>query len=352
MATFSTNQVKHLYVAKALDTSLDTVGDVKFSAVGDKQIALNYVGHDGVVRSDIIDLNNLIYAKAIKASAMAEYLDSSYVACGTAVANQSYILKVIIDSFGSLGEEDKGFIFAEYTAKTGDAAKNILAGLAVNLANNAAKAAYSPLINVYVTTQSAGQSLTLNTNAWKVEAGASESTVAAYGSLAGIVIEAAEQDWKLGKGTYEFLRFNVTASPIVSAGVETRWATVTKGTTHPSGKVKNSKKIADLEWFCMGERGDMYRDISWPDSFTFTPEVNSAATYGYHVLELAFFYAGDAEDVQKSPKEIVLVTPAEGDTTYTAINAIIGTASSGAASGTLNKAIYDSGLTNYVAQLS
>lgn len=310
MATFSTNQVKHLYVAKALDSDLDTLGDIKFANVGDKQIALKYVGNDGKVRSDLINLDKLVYAKGIKAATMAQYLDSSYVACSAAVANQSYILKVIIDSFSSLAEEDKGFIFAEYTAKSGDATKNVLAGLAVNLAKNASKAAYSPVINVYVTTQSAGQSLTLGTNAWKVNASDAESTVAAYGSLAGLVIEAADQPWTLGKEAFNLLRFNVSADKIVSSGVETTWATITKGTTHPTAAIKNGKKIADLEWFCMGERGDVYRDISWPNSFTFNPIVNPAADYGYDIIELAFYYDGDAEDVQKSPKEIVLAIPA------------------------------------------
>ena len=324
MPTFSTNQVKHLYVAKAVDANLDTVGDIKFAAAGDNEVVFKYAGNDGVVRSDIINLDKLIYAKAFKASASDVYLDSAYVACGSAVANQQYILKVIIDSFSSLSEEDKGFIFAEYTAKSGDAAKNILAGLAINLAKNAKVAAYSPVINVYVTTQSAGQSLTIGTNAWKVNASDAESTVVAYGSLAGIVIEAADQPWALGKEGFNLLKFNVTADTIVSSGVETTWATITKGTTHATAALHNSKRIADLEWFCMGERGDMYRDISWPNSFTFTPLVNPAATYGYHILELAFYYSGDAEDVQKSPKEIVIVAPAEGATTYTVINNVIG----------------------------
>ena len=53
MATFSTNQVKHLYVAKAVDSSLDTIGDIKFSAAGDNQIIAKYVGNDGIVRTDL-----------------------------------------------------------------------------------------------------------------------------------------------------------------------------------------------------------------------------------------------------------------------------------------------------------
>ena len=162
----------------------------------------------------------------------------------------------------------------------------------------------------------------IGTNAWKVNASDAESTVVAYGSLAGIVIEAADQPWALGKESFNLLKFNVTTAKIIASGVETDWATITKGTTHPTAALQNGKKIADLEWFCAGERGDVYRDISWPNSFTFTPLVNPDATYGYHLIELAFYYDGDAEDVQKSPKEIVIVAPAEGATTYTVINAV------------------------------
>ena len=332
MATFSTNQAKHLYVAKAVDTNLDTVGDIAAVAAGDKDIVLKYVGNDGVVRSDIINTDNIVYAKAIKASSMEQFLDSSYVAVNTVAANQHYILKVIIDSFSSLGEEDKGFIFADYMSKSTDAAKEILAGLAVNLAKNATKAAYNPLINVYVTTKSAGQTLTVGTDTWKVNASDAPATVAAYGTLAGLVIEAADQSWTLGKEAFELLKFNVTASKIISGGVEVNWATVTKGTTHVNPALKNSKKIADLEWFCMGERGDVYRGMGYPNNFEFSPLVNPAAQYGYHVIDIAYFYAGDAEDIQKSPKEIVIVAPAEGDTTYTVINAVAGAINTAAGS--------------------
>lgn len=185
MATFSTNQVKHLYVAKAVDTNLDTVGDIACSAAGDDDIVLKYVGNDGKVRSDIINTKKIVYAKAVKASSMAQYLDSAYVACGTAVANQSYILRVVIDSFSSLSEEDKGFIFAEYTSKTGDAAKNILAGLAVSLAKNAAVAAYNPLIKVYLTTAASGSVASANLT----EVTASTAISSLTGSYLGLVIQ-------------------------------------------------------------------------------------------------------------------------------------------------------------------
>jgi len=322
MATFSTNQVKHLYVAKAVDSSLDNVGDIKFIAAGDGQIAAKYVGNDGVVRTDLIDLASL-KGKAVKASSMAGYLKSAYVASASAVAGQHYILKVTIDQFGGMSDEDKGFIFADYLAKSGDAAKEVLAGLAVNLAKNASKAAYNQLIKVYVTTAaSASTALTPGTNLWEVSARDDEATVAAYGSLTAIIIEAAEQPWILGRAQYEKLYFSVAADSIIANGLEASWASIVYDVAHPSDAIQNSKKIADLEYFCMGERGDIYRNVGWPNSFEFKPLVNASAQYGYHVIELTWAYQGDAEDIQKSPKELVIVAPAEGATTYTLINAV------------------------------
>ena len=323
MATYSTNQVKQLYVAKAVNADLENVGDIKFSAAGDGQIIAKYKGNDGVVRTDLINLDTL-KGKAIKASSMAENLESAFIASTSAVAGQDYILKVTCTEFGGMTPEDKGFILADYRAKSGDAAKNVLAGLAVALANNAAKAAYSKVINVFVTTAASASTSLTSSNLWAVEAGADAATVAAHGALTAIIVEAAEQPWSLGKSDGARVSIEVSADPIMSAGIETAWATVTKNVAHPSGPVKNSKKIADLEWFAFGERADIYRGIGYPNNFEFVPLVNPAAAYGYHVIELTWAYQGDAEDIQKSPKELVIVSPAEGDTTYTVINAVAG----------------------------
>ena len=321
MATYSTNQVKQLYVAKAVNADLENVGDIKFSAAGDGQIIAKYKGNDGVVRTDLINLDTL-KGKAIKASSMAENLESAFIASTSAVAGQDYILKVTCTEFGGMTPEDKGFILADYRAKSGDAAKNVLAGLAVALANNAAKAAYSKVINVFVTTAASASTSLTSSNLWAVEAGADAATVAAHGALTAIIVEAAEQPWSLGKSDGARVSIEVSADPIMSAGIETAWATVTKNVAHPSAAIQNSKKIADLEWFAFGERADIYRGINYPNNFEFTPLVNPTADNGYHVIELTWAYQGDAEDIQKSPKEMVIVAPAEGKTTYTAINAI------------------------------
>lgn len=326
MATFSTNQVKQLYVAGAVNEDLENVGDIKFFNAGDGQIAAKYVGNDGVVRTDLIDLATL-KGKAVDAATMGDYLESAFVASTSAVAGQDYILKVTVDEFGGMTPEDKTFILADYRAKSGDAAKNVLAGLAVALAKNNEKAAYSKLINVFVTTAATpSTALTLNTNLWAVSASDTEAAIAAKGSLTAIIIEAAEQPWALGKISVERVGIKVAADPIMSSGIETSWATVTYGTAHPTPKLVNSKKIADLEWFAFGERGDIYRGINWPNNFEFTPLVDPKSANGYHVIELTWAYQGDAEDIQKSPKELVIVVEANGKTLVNAVAGDINTA--------------------------
>lgn len=325
MANFSVNQVKQLYVVKAVDSNVDTLGDIKFGATLEGDIYAKYMGNDGVVRTDLIKKNNIIFAKATKASAMAEFLDSAFVTISPIIAGQQYILNVTIDNFGSISPDNKGFIFSDYVAVTGDTDKEVIANLAISLAKNASKAAYNKLINVYVSTATtASTALTIGTNAWLVNANDDAATVEAYGTLKSIVIEAAEQPWTLGKERFELLHFSVSATPIVSNGVDTSWATVVMNTSHPSAALKNSKKIADLEYFCAGERGDIYRGMGYPNNFDFHPIVDPAAQYGYHLLNISYFWQGDAEDVQMSPKEIVIACPAEGDTTYTVMNAVIG----------------------------
>lgn len=300
MATFSTNQVKQLYVVKAIDADLDTLGDAKFGTTQDGDVFLQYKGRDGVTRSDLIKKENITYAKATAAEKMAYKLENTKISVngGTVVAGQQYILKVTINEFAGMTYEDKGFIFADYTAKAGDAAKNVLANLAVTLAKNASKAAYNELIKVTLFAESADTKVTATTK-----------LAALTGEYDALVIEAVEQPWTLGKERVAKLYFDVAADSVIVSGIETSWANIVKNGATPT-TIVNSKQIADLEYFCAGERGDMYRGIGWPNNFEFKPLVNAESADGYDVLDINYFYAGDAEDVQRSTKELVIVCPA------------------------------------------
>lgn len=303
MANFSTNQAKQLYVVKALQQSaISTLGDLMFGTTEEGDIYAKYFGTDGKVRTDLIQKNKVHYLTLAEADDQKSQLDNVFVKVDAPVAGQHYILNVTVDEFGGMTPEDKGFIFADYAAKVGDTTDDLVANLAVSLAKNASKAAYNQLIKVYVSTATDPANVS---NPTEVTADAEVEDIAGN-SLASILIVAAEQPWVLGKQQFELLHFNVNTVPVVSNGMEMQWSTISKNKV--SGyEVVNSKKVADLEYFCAGERGDIYRGMGYPNNFDFKPIVDPTSANGYDIVTLGYYWQGDAEDIQKSPKELVFV---------------------------------------------
>ena len=76
------------------------------------------------------------------------------------------------------------------------------------------------------------------------------------------------------------------------------------------GSIDNGHNIADLEYFCMGERGDQYRNIGWPNviktKYLVDPEKK------YNTIDIHYAYVGDGVSVQKSEKDITIVVPKVG----------------------------------------
>ena len=55
----------------------------------------------------------------------------------------------------------------------------------------------------------------------------------------------------------------------------------------------------------MGERGDIYRNMGFPNVIPTTYLVDP--TKEYHVLDISYYFAGPGEDVQKSQKSLSIV---------------------------------------------
>ena len=65
MANFNTNQTRHLYVAKAIDSNVDTNGDIAVKQLADGKFFFSYRNADGLLtRSDLIDPKCVSYVKA------------------------------------------------------------------------------------------------------------------------------------------------------------------------------------------------------------------------------------------------------------------------------------------------
>lgn len=137
------------------------------------------------------------------------------------------------------------------------------------------------------------------------------------GSTAGIIIEEAEQPWVLGMMPQAFIPFTPQFLTIEVDGQERLWGTATVVT--PAKTVPDGHLIADLEYFCMGARGDIYRGMGYPNTIKTTYLVDPSAVYD--VLDIHYFYTGSNESVQKSEKTITLVAVDDGS--HTVMNALI-----------------------------
>lgn len=324
MATFSTNQVRQLYVAEALKTSHILASDAAGSIAVKSDTAKNhlyfeYKGADNLMRSDLIDIKNILYAKATDADDMAHELKSVTVTLdtnvndGAPVAGQDYILRIALRQYVGMSDEDQYFKYGMVHAYAGMNADKFYKVLALSIAKNFSREAV-PLIKVEVHSaetvsnggfDSAGYMVVTPTTK---DNGKNDTTNPYYATdtivtdIDSIRITEVEQPWRLGVMAQTPVYFTVQPVAVMVSGDERIWATVTEGT---NGTIGNGKKIADLEYFCMGERGDIYRGVGFPHNIVTTYLVDPTKTY--YTFDIHYAYVGNNESVQKSEKDITIV---------------------------------------------
>ncbi len=308
MATFSTNQVRQLYVAKELKSSrvlaTDTAGSIAVkSDTAKNHLYFEYKGADNLMRSDLIDIKNILYAKATDADDMAHELKAvtvtldSEVNAGAPVAGQDYILRIAFKQYVGMSDEDQYFKYGMVHAYAGMTASDFYKKLALSLAKNFSREIV-PLVKFVLTNS--------DSEAVPVDATTKESSLTE--TYTALVIDEVEQPWRLGIMEQTPVYFEVQPVPVTVNGDERIWGKVED--TEPAGTIANGKKIADLEYFCMGERGDMYRGIGYPNNIPTTYLVDPAVKY--NVIDIHYAYVGSNESVQKSEKTITLVIPKVG----------------------------------------
>ena len=316
MGVYSTNQVRHLYVANAVKdavTATDAVGTIAAIKQADTDatnLYFSYKGADTVLRSDAIDLKNLLSIKATKAEHMAHKLKAVTVTLdnsvngGIPVGGQDYILRIAFRQYIGMSDEDLYFKYGNVHAYTGMGASDFYKEMAVSLAKNFTRE-LAPLVNIsLVNSTSVNVPVLKDGKIQKFEDATFKS----------ILIEEVEQEWTLGIKEQVPVYFTIQSVPIIVDGDERTWATVANADSPKT--IGNGKKIADLEYFCMGERGDIYRNIGWPKSIPTKYLVDP--TKVYNVIDIHYAYVGSGEGVQKSEKTLTIVVPAsDGDTLTT-----------------------------------
>lgn len=317
----SINQVRQLYVAKTLkaDTAaLATTGDI-VPKVDTAKTTLYFqsMSPAGIVASDKIDIKNIISAKATASGDLAHKLVRYSVTLDanvstTLVAGQNYILRLAFRQYIGLSEEDQYFKYGEVIARSGMTTSDFYKKMAISLAKNLEnKTESTPLVNIYLNSTAAGET-DIPVTATTKESDLNKDD---YDK---IIIEEAEQPWVLGMMPQAFIPFTPQFLTITVDGEDRLWGVATVVT--PKKTVLDGHLIADLEYFCMGARGDIYRGMGYPNIIKTTYLVDPSAVYD--VLDIHYFYTGSNESVQKSEKTITLVA-VDDDGGHTVMKALI-----------------------------
>lgn len=277
---FSTNQVLHFYVNDAAINSVVKVGN-KYA---DGTFSLEITdGTHTVLRSDKIE-NVLWVKKATAAKQRTPYMEATLqfdatVNGGNPVAGENYIVTVAYPSIGGVGIE-------AWTTKTASAyadGEKDSAAIMKELADAFNEAFEADGI---LTASAVGAALTITQS------------------------DLATDTFEAGIRPAYVVNFTVRANKVTLEGLEVDWL------SKDSFKVKASKtlsmsgsyKLADMEYFALGERGDEYRTIGWPNVAYKSKDyykINPAKDYDVYTIH---YCAIGSNANYKMEKEIVIAT--------------------------------------------
>ncbi len=304
MAIYNVNQNRQFYVAKKFNSIPESgkgvepvdEGDLSLFAVsknGEKQIFFKHKGRAGLTRTDLIDVDKICYAKMTKNTAMQRKLKRATVTLdpdingGLPIPGQDYILRLQINNFFSPGDASV-YIKSNAVRATKEMNGNALLfykAMVKSLKNNFSRETQATgleLLNFEVATDGAGITIS----------------------------ETKNQPWRLGVLSQETINFEVIPTTIRNDGEDVVWGTVTWDTVKDSEGVEeyigNGTQIADLEYFCQAERGDMFRNMGWPNNIDVKYMVDSSKEY--HVLDIHYYYSGNGVQSHKSEKDITIVS--------------------------------------------
>ena len=327
---FSQNQNRHVFVvkseAKEALTGVTNVGDIFVGGPTDGPCAneeayFNYMTPGGLIRTDRIKKDNILWARATDASAMAMPLKTATITLdqtvneGLPIPGEDYIMNITIRQFVGASDEDTYHKQGVVHAYTGMDASTFYLTMAKSLALNFSRDS-NQFFKFYVTASgSADTEITKSSNI--------KDTTIFSGSYDGIKIVENPQPWALGTTPQKSVFFTVNPSVVMSGANDlVIWGTVEYGVS--DDVVVNSHMIADLEYDSMVERADVYKNVGWPYVVHTTYLVDPSNEYGYDTLDIHFYFVDSREGAQKSEKTITFVCPKSGASDHAIVNALIG----------------------------
>ena len=326
MAVFSTNQVRQLYVVDNVassESALATAGDIFAKKSGD-DIYFKYVGALGdTMRTDIVNQKQLIYTSVATSDKLAYKLKGQKITLnpnvngGAPIEGRDYLLRVLFSEYIGISPVDKTLKYGTVHITPGMTASDFYAEMAYSLMQSQKKEP-NPIMNVAVIVSG-----TFEGN--EISDTDTLQNIKGMGTIEGIVIFEAGQPWHLGVMPQGVIKIDAQVTRITYNGDDTIFWGVVEDATMPSSYVlPEGQKIADLEYFCMGERGDQYRNAGWPNVIPTKYLVDPTAEYDLYTIHYA--YVGEGTHQEKSEKDIQFaVLKTESSAFKTKLNAVLPT---------------------------
>lgn len=295
MAIFTTNSVRHFYVLKRqVDsvTDLTTAGDYILSETKDGKKYFQYMGEGGLIFSDLIDPKTITHVKYTAGKGTPTSKITVKLPKGASiVAGQDYVIRVKVLSHYSPAQEAAMFQFG------------------VVHANN----------DMVKTPKKFWEALakSLNDNLNKGEEKLFDITVPEAGISLEIKEIAQTKNYKRGSISVKPVNFEVYTSESTlyfagEEGSEGYYETMLWGETNreDSTPIPNAYKIADMEHFYHGERGDVYRDSVAKTGWDTKYMINDFSV-NYNTLDIHFAFVDTGTESYRSEKDITLVSTSD-----------------------------------------
>lgn len=303
MAVFTNNQVRHFYVVNnAVDAGKMTgkESEATLYAAGATLDPINgkyYKYKDAagnVVRTDMItNVQSVALTKGSEVEHKAKIATIKMAKDKTPIVGQDYVVKVLVKNY--VGMSDIYQLIKDGVARaTTTTTADLFKALAVSLFRNMSREIV-PMVSI-----GNGTSVIARVDS-KGEPKTADGTTVEFSDK--IVITELEQPQIIGKFNKQPVNYEVFFGTIKENGVETNeWATV----EYTDGEViiSSGDIAAEMEWFYMGNRGDMYRGIGYPNNIETKYLVNPSDKYNF--VDIHYSYVGANESVQKSEKDLTL----------------------------------------------
>lgn len=326
MSAFSVNQVRQLYVVNTAQTNFNSIanpGDITVGSNKSGEIYFKYVGALGdTMRSDLMKVSSIKYAKATPASDIAYKIKAYKITLdanvngGVPVPGQDYLLRLAFREYIGVSPADQYFVYGMYHAFTGATAMDLYKGIAKSLALNMTKEV-NPLVHIYMYSTANGMQ--------EITAATADTVFAVADLQEGLYISEAGQPWHLGIMAQGVIPFTVQFPKITVDGDQREWGIAENyqmiGVDNKPLVLPEGQKIADLEWFAMGERGDQYRLVGWPNVIPTKYMVDPQKDYD--IINIHYYWVGPNEQAQKSEKDIQIAVPVDADGGHDNTNALI-----------------------------